>query len=153
QLGLILRKQVKVFPGAVLEEKTLSLSLHYRLVKGRSLIRLKKVFSQRIKPYLAARKIKFTVGKKVWELRPPIEWDKGRAVLWLLRKLKSKNLLPVYIGDDLTDEDAFRAVNKIGGISILVGRRKDSSAKYYLKSTKDTEKFLGELTQIGTDKK
>ena len=148
KLGRALRKELKAFPEAVLEEKALSLSLHYRLVKGLRLRRLKKLFLRLSAPYLAARKIKRTCGKKVWEVRPPIKWGKGEAVLWLLRRLKSKNILPVYIGDDLTDEDAFRAVNKIGGISVLVGRRKGSSAKYYLKSIKDTEKFLAEIEQL-----
>ncbi len=148
QIARSLKRGLAPFSEATLEQKHLSLSLHYRLVKGGKLRRLEKLFFQITKPYLTARKIKLTCGKKVWEVRPPIEWGKGRAVLWLLRRLKSKNILSIYIGDDLTDEDAFRTVNKIGGISILVGRRKGSSAKYYLKGTKDTEKFLAEIEQL-----
>ena len=142
EIGKKLDKPLAGFPQAVLEKKRLSLSLHYRLVKKEKLKVLKKIFLQIVKPYLAAQEIRLTRGKKVWEVRPPIEWDKGKAVLWLEQRLKQRGAFTVYIGDDLTDEDAFRAVNEIGGLSILVGRRKTSQAKYYLKSTKDTQKFL-----------
>ncbi len=55
-------------------------------------------------------------GKKVFELRPRFDWDKGKAVLWLLRALgqTGADILPFYIGDDLTDEDAFRALRDRG---------------------------------------
>ncbi len=136
------------FSGAILEEKLFSLSLHHRLVKKEKLSRLKKIFLQTVKPYLTARKVKLTYGKKVWEVRPPIEWDKGKAVVWLAQRLKAAKALPVYIGDDLTDEDGFRAVNKMGGLSVVVGRKRSSSARYYLKSAKDVQKFLEEIEKI-----
>ena len=66
-------------------------------------------------------------GKKVLELRPPVEWDKGKAALWFLRKqeilMGKGNVLPVYIGDDSTDEDAFEAL-KNKGITVFVGTPK-----------------------------
>jgi len=150
QIARSLKKRLAPFSGAILEEKNLSLSLHYRLVKKRNLPELKKIFFQAVKPYLAAQKIKLTYGKKVWEIRPPIKWDKGRAVLWLRQRLKPGRAFTLYIGDDATDEDAFRAVNKIGGISIRVGRKRGSSARYYLRNTKDTQRFF---RQIGSLKK
>lgn len=145
QIARSLKRGLAPFPGVVLEEKGLSLSLHYRLVKKRNLPELKKIFFQAVKPYLAAQKIKLTYGKKVWEVRPPIKWDKGRAVLWLRQRLKPGRAFTIYIGDDLTDEDAFRAVNKIGGISIRVGRKKGSSARYYLRNTKDAQRFFRQI--------
>lgn len=133
------------FPQAILENKRLSVSLHYRLVKKQKLPRLKKIFFQILRPYIDSQKVKLTYGKKVWEVRPPIEWDKGKAILWLLKRLRPKRMLPVYIGDDVTDEDAFRAVNMIKGISIFVGKKKGSSARYYLRSIKETRRFLKEI--------
>jgi len=140
-----LTKKLSSFPQAILEQKHLSLSLHYRLVKKRRVPQLKGIFLQIIKPYLAAQKIRVTHGKKVWEVRPPIEWDKGKALLWLVQRLKHRKIFVIYVGDDLTDEDAFRSANKIGGVSILVGRRRNSRARYYLRSAKDTQKFLEEI--------
>lgn len=145
KIGRELTKALKAYPETTLEKKGLSLSLHYRLLKQERVARLKKTFLQILKPYLAAQKIKLTSGKKVWELRPPIAWDKGRALLWLRQRLSKKNIFTLYLGDDLTDEDAFCMVNKINGISVLVGRRKNSQAKYYLKNTQDTQKFLEQI--------
>ncbi|MBU4141180.1 MAG: trehalose-phosphatase [Candidatus Omnitrophica bacterium] len=150
QIARSLKKRLAPFSGAILEEKNLSLSLHYRLVKREKLPRLKEIFFRIIRPYLAAQKIKLTYGKKVWEVRPPIEWDKGRAVLWLTQRLGPGRAFTIYIGDDATDEDAFRAVNKIGGISIRVGRKRGSSARYYLRNTKDAQRFF---RRIGSLKK
>lgn len=143
-----LARKVRPFSGAILEKKHLSLSLHYRLVQEKKVSQLKAIFLQIVKPYLTKGKIKLTSGKKVWEIRPPLEWDKGKAVLWLAQRLKAPKALPIYIGDDTTDEDAFREVNRIGGISILVGKRQCSCAKYYLKSTKDTQKFLEKIQSL-----
>lgn len=154
-----LTKRLSPFPRAYLERKRLSLSLHYRLVKRQELPGLRKVFFETVRPYLASEEITFlgkspskgvklTFGKKVWELRPPIDWDKGKAVLWLVRRLGQRKALTIYIGDDLTDEDAFGVVNKINGLSILVGRRKTSSARYYLKCPKDVQNFLEEIEKI-----
>ncbi len=145
EIGQRLTKGLAPFPGAVLEKKRFSLSLHYRLVKPEELSKLKKVFLQVARPYLVTRKVRLTYGKKVWELRPPIQWDKGRALLWLVKRLRRKRMLTIYIGDDLTDEDAFRAVNRIGGVSIFVGRKRQSLARYYLKSTKETQEFLRKI--------
>ncbi|MCQ9207915.1 MAG: trehalose-phosphatase [Omnitrophica bacterium] len=147
EIGKKLTRALRAFPQAVLERKGLSLSLHYRLVKLEKLSKLRKIFFKLLKPYLAVGKVKLTHGKKVWEVRPSIKWDKGKAFLWLKDKLKSRDLFSIYIGDDLTDEDAFRAVNKIGGLSILVGRRKSSQAKYYLKNIQDTQKLLRVLLE------
>ncbi len=143
-----LNRKSRYFAGAVLEAKGLSLSLHYRRVPKQKLVVLRKIFFSTIKPYQDRAQIKLTFGKKVWEARAAIDWDKGRALLWLMQRLKPKVDLAVFIGDDLTDEDGFRAVNKIGGISVRVMPKKGSSAKYYLKGTAEVKKFLKILRQI-----
>ena len=62
------------------------------------------------------RELRRIDGKKVYELLPDIDWNKGKAVLWLLETLELErgNALPIYIGDDRTDEDAFCALEKRG---------------------------------------
>jgi alpha,alpha-trehalase len=106
-------------PGVLIEEKGLSLSVHYRLTPPaqRSLVR-------RAVDRVHARTpgLRQTGGKLVRELRPGEDWDKGRAMLWLLDQLDCRpdRVCPICLGDDLTDEDAFRAAAG-WGISFVVG--------------------------------
>ncbi|MBI4845639.1 MAG: trehalose-phosphatase [Candidatus Omnitrophica bacterium] len=131
--------------GVLVEDKGLTLSLHYRLVKSRDIAGLKKIFQETAAPYLVNSKIKVQPGKRVIEVRPPVEWDKGRVVLWLLEKnfFASKNagVMPIYIGDDVIDEDAFRVI-KNKGLAIFVGKPKKSYARYYLKDHNEVRNFL-----------
>ena len=87
-------------------------------------------------------------GKKVYELLPDIDWNKGKAVLWLLETLglESRNVLPIYIGDDRTDEDAFRALEK-RGVAILVSEHPQvTAANYCLSNPEEVERFLQKIT-------
>jgi trehalose-phosphatase len=87
-------------------------------------------------------------GKKVYELLPDIDWNKGKAVLWLLETLglEGRNALPVYIGDDRTDEDAFRALEK-RGVAILVSEHPQvTAANYWLKNPEEVQRFLQQVT-------
>ena len=91
-----------------------------------------------------------TTGKKIFELRPNIDWDKGKALFSLLESLytESSRVLPVYIGDDDTDEDAFRALSD-RGIAIVVGiGKRPTSARYALRDTDEAAQFLHEVEGI-----
>ena len=91
-----------------------------------------------------------TGGKKVFELRPRMDWDKGKAVLWLLDTLGLNNpeITPIYIGDDLTDEDAFAAL-KGRGIGLLVSERPlPTAADYRLRDTDEVGDFLAALSSL-----
>jgi trehalose 6-phosphate phosphatase len=82
-------------------------------------------------------KLKLTQGRMVFEVRPTIKWDKGKALEFLLESLgyaDCTDVLPVYIGDDRTDEDAFKVLRKRGqGVGILVSKHpKDTCASYSL---------------------
>merc|ERR1712060_110392 len=89
-----------------------------------------------------------TAGKMVYELRPSVEWNKGKAVEWLLEQMNKEidePVLPIYIGDDVTDEDAFAVVVELGGIGILVSESatKDSTtANYALRNPNEVRQFL-----------
>lgn len=106
---------------------------------------LEDVFHEITTFYLARNKIRIKRGKMVLEIRPPVEWDKGKVVLWLLGRqkfvLQDKSFIPIYIGDDTTDEDAFDVL-KDKGLTIFVGEPKVSSAQYYLKNTDEVKEFL-----------
>jgi len=137
--------------GILLEDKGLCLSLHYRLTDKKEVPFVRETFYQVVLPYLRLGKIKTEIGKKVLEVRPAVEWSKGKAVLCLLSKRKSRlrgrPILPIYIGDDITDEDAFKVL-KNKGLTIFVGNPKKSHAKYYLKNTREVSKFLKRLCGI-----
>jgi trehalose 6-phosphate phosphatase len=142
-----LERRLKHIKGIIIEDKKLTMSLHYRLVKTSGLNKVREVFRRAAAPHLKARKIRVTQGKKVFEIRPNADWDKGRAVLWLAKKLDPRQkAVPVYIGDDTTDEDAFRALKK-RGITIRVGRSKKTSAQRQLKDVDAVYRFLGRISE------
>jgi trehalose-phosphatase len=133
--------------GLILEDKGLSLSLHYRLVEASQFPLISQVFDQVCEPYVAQGRIKVTRGKKVLEIRPPVNWNKGRAVM-TLRGLKGgpSGLLTIYVGDDQTDEDAFSVLSTGPDISVLVGNAdQDSQAKYFLNDVGEVRRFLLKL--------
>ncbi len=87
-------------------------------------------------------------GKKILEIKPDVDWHKGKAVRWIMEKLgvQDRNkYVPIYIGDDLTDEDAFRTIAQ-DGIGILVGTHgQPTAAKYKLEDVAGVKSFLLEL--------
>lgn len=132
--------------GALVEDKGLTVSLHYRMVPEHKLHEVFQALQLALaqEPALIVRQ-----GKKVLEVRPRTDWDKGRAVLWILESLHGsqweKDCLPIYLGDDLTDEDAFRVL-KSKGISIFVGGDAElTSADYYLPGPSQVMQFLSWL--------
>jgi trehalose-phosphatase len=88
--------------------------------------------------------LKKTRGKKVLELRPAVEWDKGQAVLWLLRALglEGEEIVPIYVGDDTTDEDAFRALHDRGLTALVARTPRPTAAGYSLQDTDEVGDFL-----------
>ena len=139
--------------GVLVEDKGLSLSVHYRLVRKSEEGIVAKIFHQITSPRLSEGKIKVTTGKKVWEVRPPIDWHKGKAVETIIKELKAflrdGRALIIYLGDDTTDEDAFKVIHRPRGWSIFVGRENPSSnADYFLKSTSEVTTFLSRLLKL-----
>jgi trehalose-phosphatase len=137
--------------GVLLEDKGLCLSLHYRLTDKKEVSFVRETFYQVVLPYLRLGQIKTEIGKKVLEVRPAVEWNKGKAVLWLLSRQKlflcDEPIIPIHIGDDVTDEDAFEAL-KNEGLTIFVGSPKKSHAEYYLKNTREVSRFLKWLNAL-----
>lgn len=130
--------------GVLIENKRLSLSIHYRLVSPENRLLIKNIIGRITAPYLSRNEINIRAGKMVLEIRPPVNWDKGKAVLWLLHNMpfsKNTSVLPAYIGDDSTDEDAFKILKK-SGLTVFVGRPKKTNAQYYVKDTSEVLNFL-----------
>ena len=92
-----------------------------------------------------------SLGKKVFEIQPDIDWDKGKALLKLMEALgiHAEDSLIIYIGDDLTDEDAFRALPNQGvGIVVADGATRLTRAQYRLADPKEVCAFLARLADL-----
>jgi trehalose-phosphatase len=130
--------------GARVERKRFSIAAHYRNVKESDVPKVKQAVSKVAARHRELRRIE---GKKVYELLPNIDWDKGKAVLWLLETLGLDRwkVRSIYIGDDRTDEDAFRALEQ-RAVGILVTEQpQPTAASYSLKDPTEVERFLREL--------
>ncbi len=104
--------------GVLVERKRLSLAVHFRLAPPEAEPTVSDAVDRLMSRYQGLRR---SAGKKVIEVQPDIDWDKGRAVNWLMERLEVDpgNSLVIYIGDDLTDEDAFRTLRG-RGVGIVV---------------------------------
>src|SRR5215471_3156861 len=141
-----LREALDEIPGAQLERKHFSVAAHYRNVNENEAFRIAQAVDTVAARHRELRRID---GKKVYELLPDIDWNKGKAVLWLLETLELErgNALPIYIGDDRTDEDAFSALEK-RGVGILVSEQPQvTAASYWLNSPEEVECFLRAVTE------
>jgi trehalose-phosphatase len=133
--------------GVLVEPKRFSVAVHYRLADPADLPRIEDAVDAVQAQLSDLRKVN---GKKVFELRPDLEWDKGHALLWLLEELHGEGgetVVPLYIGDDVTDEDAFRAIAD-RGIGILVAAEpRETAAAYSLRDTEEVRLFLETLAK------
>lgn len=143
-------EKTKDTTGARVENNKFCLSVHFRCVDEKSWSSL----AEKVKAVLRDfPELELTEGRKVVEVRPSIMWDKGKAVEFLLRSLgfddDRTNVLPVYIGDDRTDEDAFKVLRERGqGIGILVSKcPKETDATYSLQDPTEVMEFLVRLGQ------
>jgi len=143
-----LRDRLAGTKGHEIERKRFSIAVHYRHVAEADVPPLTDIVDTVLAEQPGLRK---GLGKKVFELRPDIAWDKGEAVLWLLDRLglDQSGVLPIYVGDDITDEDAFRALAG-RGLAVVVrdGDERITAADYALAGTEDVRRFLGVLTSI-----
>lgn len=142
----VLTNALSGIKGVFVENKQLTLSVHYRMADPKEINLVRAIFYKVTGTASVLGKIRITFGKKVYEVRPPVKWDKGNAVKLIWDKYfatMGKNSVAFYLGDDLTDEDGFAQLNRLNGISILVGDgERPTSARYYLKSTNEVRDFL-----------
>ncbi len=139
-----LQQELEPVQGAWVERKKFSIAVHYRKVAESKIESVKDAVEK-----VAGRhpELRLSGGKKIYELQPKIDWHKGKAVLWLLDELglDKANVVPFYIGDDVTDEDAFRTL-KYRGIGIVVmDQYRPTEARYRLKDPDQVEQFLKKI--------
>lgn len=143
RLGAELEQGVGQVPGVLLERKRYSIAVHTRLVAEdrRPPVEAQLQALRRRYP-----KLKTTLGKRVVEFQPAIDWHKGRAVEYLLQTLDPRaERCPIYVGDDITDEDAFRVLRGIG-LGILVREvDRPTAARLALDDTEAVRAYLQRL--------
>jgi trehalose 6-phosphate phosphatase len=145
-----LRSLLSTTPNVRLERKRFAVAVHVRQMDQ---WRVPEVEAAVDRIALAHQRLRKIVGKKVFEVRPRVEWDKGRVLLRLMRVLglDRDNVVPVYVGDDVTDEDAFAAVRDRGLGVVVRGEDDDraTSAHYSLAHPEEIGAFLEVLASAG----
>jgi len=135
--------------GHAVERKRFSIAIHYRRAAEGDVARIEQAVDRVAAHHPRLRK---GLGKKVFRLQPDVDWDKGHAVLWLLERLglDRPGVVPVYVGDDVTDEDAFRVLAD-RGLAVVVRGEDDSratAARFALEDPEDVRRFLGLLIAL-----
>lgn len=131
------------FNGVLVEDKELTLSFHYRSVNKQQIPEIKLLFNLILKPYIAGKSIFVRTGKEVFDIMPNLNWNKGNFADLIVKKinmLTNKRPTVIAVGDDLTDENVFQKLKNC--ISITIGKKKNSSAGYYLNNSEDLIHFL-----------
>ena len=135
-----LKESLKEIPGILFEDKGSILAVHYRNVPPEYFDRVHHAVGKTMGDWEGRWQI--ARGKMVLEIRPKVDFNKGKAVREILQSAITPKALPVYLGDDPTDEDAFRAI-KGEGITVFVGdARNASEADHYLKDPSEVMEFL-----------
>ncbi|HEX9637547.1 MAG TPA: trehalose-phosphatase [Acidobacteriota bacterium] len=157
QAAAWLAQELESIDGVLIENKRFSVAVHYRRVDPRRVAAIERAMDQALARHSGLKK---TGGKKIFELRPDIDWDKGKALLRLLDRLPSKGsgarskakpagtAFPIYVGDDDTDEDAFAVLAERGAGVVVTDRPKPTRARYSLQDPKEVEFFLRRLAEI-----
>ncbi|HWT50487.1 MAG TPA: trehalose-phosphatase [Mycobacterium sp.] len=153
QAAAELRDRLGSIPGVVVEHKRFGVAVHYR-----------NAARDRVGEVAAAVRaagqrdaLRVTTGREVIELRPDMDWDKGKTLRWVMDHLRDASpepgsgpLVPIYVGDDITDEDAFDAVRQ-DGVPILVRHNEDgdraTAALFALDSPARVAEFVERLAR------
>ena len=134
-----------------IEDKGFSIAVHFRRVAAGRVSEIEPSIDRIIAAHRQDGALEKTHGKKVIEVRPAIDWHKGRAVLWLLDALGlgGDDVAPLYLGDDVTDEDAFAALAEhAGGLGVLVSEQpKPSAASFSVRDPGEVHDFLARLVE------
>lgn len=138
-----LKSKLKDINGVGYERKKFTLAIHYRKVKKENEKDVHRIVEEVLKNY---DRLKKGEGKKVIEIKPALDWHKGRAVETLKKQIfGDRDSFTFYLGDDVTDEDAFES-NAID-LGILVGSHGGQTyADYTLESIDEVKTFLIDLT-------
>lgn len=141
-----LSRKLSDIPGSRVERKKFAIAVHFRNVAEKNVPYVKDIVFEELNHHESLKK---GTGKKILELKPNLEWHKGKALDWLLKNLdwNPDEYYPLFIGDDITDEDGFDSIQE-KGVGIIVGSHDErTSASYRLKDTCEVTTFLQKLEE------
>ncbi len=141
-------------PGAWVEDKLLTLSVHYRQAPRNRVPEVEQAVRDAAE---GEPLLKVVPGKEVLEVRPRVDWHKGKAVLFLLDQMRPPAGAPVlYLGDDTTDEDAFAALRESGlgeGVRVIEDPSAESAAAAYVRTPQEVGELFAALAEAGEDRR
>ena len=142
-----LRDSLAGLEGVQIERKRYSIAIHYRRARETDLEKVKNMVEKVKKESSGLRR---SSGKKVYELQPDVAWNKGEALLWLLEELApgESEVMPFYLGDDTTDEDAFAVLTGRGIGIIIRDEPRGTKADYALDDVGQVRSFLERLASL-----
>jgi trehalose 6-phosphate phosphatase len=142
-----LARTLEPIAGAFVEDKGLTLSVHYRQTPPGDVPRVRDAVTAATDGRLS--RLRVTEGKMVLEVRARVDWHKGRAVLFLLEQMRPPAGSPVlYLGDDRTDEDAFLALEQAGqgeGVIVAEPVPTETAARSFLRSPAEVGELFAAL--------
>jgi len=127
--------------GVVLEDKLTVLAVHFRAAPA-----AEPAVIGVLRQLSAAAGLEVVIGKMVAELRPR-GVDKGAAIEHLMAQLPFAGRIPVFVGDDTTDEDGFRAVHRMGGVALHVGTARAAPGRLMFEGPQAVRTWLTTLLQ------
>jgi trehalose 6-phosphate phosphatase len=141
EVGTDLQEKLRQIPGVVVEDKGLTLAVHYRSVSAENSEEVKRI----VHSALAGTSHPFVLsaGDKVYEIRPRVYWNKGTATSCIKVQIGQLDALVIYMGDDVSDEEAFAAIGE--GITIKVGNPSGTAASFHVDGPEDVCRFLNWL--------
>jgi len=143
RISQILANSLRDILGVEVEYKGLTASVHYRRASPAHYrdieIIVRNAVTASVSPFCVS------AGQMVWEILPKSDWHKGAAVCWINSRLAGKGAVSIYLGDDQTDETAFRKLTD--EITVRVGDAKFSSARYRVADPEGVREFLSWLSR------
>lgn len=152
QVATAIGEAVGHVPGVKLEHKGVSITVHVRAVDERLRQDVLRTAMEAARSWLASGALKSLDASEAVELLPNIPWTKGDAVRWIVKDIErhaNESAWCVFFGDDVTDEDAFRAIER--GLTVVVGQR-PSRARLRLNSPSDVAAVLAHVNSNGHGK-
>lgn len=147
KIAMNLQQELKEFNGIQIELKKFAVAVHYRNAEQKD---TKKIINRTLQLVKQNPGLRTGEGKMVIEVRPDMEWDKGKAMRWISEKLhlNRSEFHHLYIGDDLTDEDAFKTLPE-NGTGILVGHHQNPTyADFRIDNPEEINKLLDSFIRI-----